>query len=89
MSEANLNNDVEDYECKVDGYNMIRSGGHHSRMISYVRNNLNYNMMEDLNTDVEVWLSIKIGKGKSVWKEGNFYREYRKIGQPGSEIETG
>ena len=31
---------------------------------------------------------IKIGKGKSAWKVGNFYSEYRKIGKTRSETEA-
>ena len=58
ISEANLKNDLDPCNYRIDGFDCIKSGGETARTITYIKSNLNYkvltNQME--NDCAENWL---------------------------------
>ena len=84
ISEANLKNDLDPCNYRIDGFDCIKSGGDTARTITFIKSNLNYKVITNLmeNDCAENWLEI--GSHKNKWTIGVFYREFKQLGKPDS-----
>ena len=73
ISKANLENNTDEHEFKIDGYNVLKSGGNINIVVCYINNNICYNEQKKLDPNLSnIW--IEIGKGVNKWVICVIYR---------------
>ena len=84
LSEANLHQSVNEYEYKIDKYKSFHQKSNMSRIVVYVREDLDCKIEEKLmDPDIAcVWLLV--GRGRSRWLIGQTYREHMILGDKDS-----
>ena len=83
VSEANLDSNLEEYNYKIQGFNIIKSPGNVARTVTYIRENIVYKELINYGGDLSCnWLEI--GKGQNKLLVCNYYREFKTLGVEGS-----
>lgn len=84
ISEANLKQDLDPSNYRIDGFDCVKSGGDTARTITFIKSNLNYKVCTNLMNDgsAENWLEI--GSHRNKWQVGVYYREFKQPGKPDS-----
>ena len=65
LSEANLFNSVENAEIKINKYKVLRQNLNVSRLVVYVKEDLDYKLVEELMDPDIAAIWIEVGRGKS------------------------
>ena len=85
VSEANLWDNMEDYDCNIPGYYIVLPSTmvslKHARIILLVKNGLDVHVLrEHMDTDTAtIWIRIGSSKSRSVII-GGIYREHQQLG---------
>ena len=80
ISEDNLHKTVNEHEYKVEKYRSFRMGGDISRVIAYVKEDIDCKIVDEL-MDPEIaciWLMVE--RGRARWLIGQYYREHMHLG---------
>ena len=78
--ESNLHRSIDKIEVKIDKYRMLCQEINMSRIIVYVRDNLDCKLVEDMMDPGLSCIWLEIGRGRSKWLIGQLYREHRLLG---------
>ena len=85
--EANFDSSMEEYNYKIQGYNIIKSPGAVARMVTYIREDILWKKLKGYGNNLSCnWLEI--GKGRNKLVVCNYYREFKILGVDGSNSIT-
>ena len=80
LSEANLFNSVNEAEIRIDKYKIIRQNSNLSRLIVYIKEDLDYRIVDELMDPEVAAIWFEVGSGRSKWLVCHMYREHKIIG---------
>ena len=84
IPETNIECDLNKTKLLIEGYNLVKLENKLARLCCYVRENLIYKELK-LNTGEISAIWIEIGENQNKWIVGSYYREFKIIGENGSE----